>query len=237
MTTTADVVIAGSGIIGLCCATSIAASGKSVLLIGEHRAGEASGAAAGMLAPSVEKAEGPAHDFAVAARDMYPDYLEELADAVGIRVPLNRLGVLQVALTERGVRGLRKSASADSEWIATVLGRPVIKAFNNILADSLAKRGNLAGAGERIALPVAGDDVKAKELVQQVFRHLGFDAIDGGTLAESWRQQPGTPAYCKDLNATQLQVALDSADKREIANYRKAADEAAAPYLTPFKTW
>jgi len=111
----------------------------------------------------------------------------------------------------------------------------VIKAFNNILADSLAKRGNLSGTGERIALSVAGDDGKAKELVQDVIRELGFDAIDGGTLAESWRQQPGTPAYCKDLNATQLAAALDTASKREIENYRRAADEVAAPYLTPFK--
>lgn len=70
-----------------------------------------------MLTPAVEKAEGPAHDFAVASRDMYPLYLEELAEAVGIRVSLNRLGVLQVALTERGVRGLRKTASPGSEWI------------------------------------------------------------------------------------------------------------------------
>lgn len=89
----------------------------SVLLVGEHRKGEASSAAAGMLAPSVEKAEGPARDFAIAARDIYPAYLEELADRVGIRVPLNRLGVLQVALTERGVRGLQKTASPKSRWI------------------------------------------------------------------------------------------------------------------------
>ncbi len=107
----------GSGIIGLCCATSIAASGRSVILVGEHRNGEASSAAAGMLAPSVEKSDGPAHDFAIAARDLYPVFLEELADAVGIRVPLNRLGVLQVALTERGVRGLLKTSDSGSEWI------------------------------------------------------------------------------------------------------------------------
>ncbi len=88
-----------------------------MILVGEHRNGEASVAAAGMLAPSVEKSDGPAHDFAIAARDLYPLFLEELADAVGIRVPLNRLGVLQVALTERGVRGLRKTASAGSEWL------------------------------------------------------------------------------------------------------------------------
>ncbi len=115
--TAPDVIVAGRGIIGLCCARSIAATGKSVLLVGEHRKGEASGAAAGMLAPSVEKSEGPAHDFAVAARDLYPVYLEELAEEIGIRVPLNRLGVLQVALTERGARGLQKTSSPGSNWI------------------------------------------------------------------------------------------------------------------------
>lgn len=89
----------------------------SVILVGEHRKGEASPAAAGMLAPSVENAKGPAHDFAIASRDFYPAYLEELADAVGIRVPLNRLGVLQVALTEKGVKGLQKTASPGSSWL------------------------------------------------------------------------------------------------------------------------
>jgi len=70
-----------------------------------------------MLAPSVEQSEGPAHDFAIAARDFYPDYLEALADETGIRVPLNRLGILQVALSEKGVKGLRRTASPESRWL------------------------------------------------------------------------------------------------------------------------
>jgi glycine oxidase len=70
-----------------------------------------------MLAPSVEQSDGPAHDFGIAARDFYPEYLEELADETGIRVPLNRLGILQVALTEKGVRGLRKTAASGSRWM------------------------------------------------------------------------------------------------------------------------
>ena len=89
----------------------------TVILAAEPRSGQASTAAAGMLAPSVERATGPAHDFAIAARDMYPGYLEELADLTGIRVPLNRLGILQVALTERGVTGLQKTRPADSIWL------------------------------------------------------------------------------------------------------------------------
>jgi glycine oxidase len=114
---TADVIVVGTGIIGLCSATSIAATGMTVILVGEHRNGEASPAAAGMLAPAVENAEGAAHNFAIASRDLYPVYLEELADATGIRVPLNRLGVLQVALSEKGVKGLQKTASPGSSWI------------------------------------------------------------------------------------------------------------------------
>ena len=70
-----------------------------------------------MLAPSVERAEGPAHDIAVTARDRYPSFLEWLHDATGIQVPLNRLGVLQVAVSPAGVKGLRRTAAAGSEWL------------------------------------------------------------------------------------------------------------------------
>jgi glycine oxidase len=117
LTDAADTVVVGAGVVGLCVAHALAQRGQTVALIGEHRVGEASRAAAGMLAPSVEQSEGPAHDFAIAARDFYPDFLESLADISGIRVPLNRLGILQVALTERGVKGLRKTAPETSSWV------------------------------------------------------------------------------------------------------------------------
>ena len=86
-------------------------------MIGEHRPGEASPAAAGMLAPSVERAPGPAHAFSIAARDRYPSYIEFLAERTGIRVPLNRLGILQVAFSEKGIKGLRKSALPTARWL------------------------------------------------------------------------------------------------------------------------
>jgi len=86
-------------------------------MVVERRAGEASRAAAGMLAPSVERALGPAHDFAIAARERYPGYLDYLADRTGIRVPLNRLGILQLALSEKGIKGLRRTALPTSAWL------------------------------------------------------------------------------------------------------------------------
>jgi glycine oxidase len=112
-----DVIVVGAGIIGLTTAAAAGRRGLTVTLVGDERAGEASTAAAGMLAPSVERADGPAHDFAIAARSRYPSYVEELAEQTGIRVPLNRLGILQVALTSAGAKGLRKSPASGAEWI------------------------------------------------------------------------------------------------------------------------
>jgi len=70
-----------------------------------------------MLAPSVERAPGPAHQFGIAARDRYPSYIEFLAERTGVKVPLNRLGILQVAFNEKGIKGLHKSALPTSRWL------------------------------------------------------------------------------------------------------------------------
>lgn len=103
--------------IGLTTAVALAERGVSVTLIGQHKIGEASPAAAGMLAPSVERAAGRAHDFGIASRDRYPSYVDFLAERTGIKVPLNRLGILQVALSPKGLKGLRKGALATSQWL------------------------------------------------------------------------------------------------------------------------
>jgi predicted dinucleotide-binding enzyme len=116
---------------------------------------------------------------------------------------------------------------AESAWVARVLGVPVVKAFNNIVAPSLATRGVPAGAPERVCLSVAGDDLRAKGVVLGLVDALGFDGIDAGTLADSWRQQPGTPAYCRDLDEAGLRAALEQADAGHIARYRAKADDAA----------
>lgn len=120
----------------------------------------------------------------------------------------------------------------DSEWVSRVLGVPVVKAFNNIVAPSLAEGGVPAGTPGRICLSVAGDEPRAKERVLALIDALGFDGIDAGTLAESWRQHPGTPAYCRDLDAEGLKAALTQAASARITDYRAEADAAARAYFT-----
>lgn len=96
-------------------------------------------------------------------------------------------------------------------WVAEQIGRPVIKAFNNILAYSLAELGKPKGAADRLAVAVAGDDPQAKSVVSGLVDEVGFDPVDAGTLAESWRQQPSTPAYCCDFDAEETRLALAAA--------------------------
>ncbi|HST78902.1 MAG TPA: NAD(P)-binding domain-containing protein, partial [Verrucomicrobiae bacterium] len=68
----------------------------------------------------------------------------------------------------------------ESRYVEQQLGRPVIKAFNNIYAEHLMKMGKPAGTKGRIALPVAGDDEKAKSLVMKIVDEIGFDPVDAG---------------------------------------------------------
>lgn len=101
----------------------------------------------------------------------------------------------------------------ESRWVEKQLGRPVVKAFNNIYAKHLMEDGKPKGAPGRIALPVAGDDKRAKDIVIKLLDELGFDGIDAGVLDESWRQQPATPVYTTDLDAEGVRRALMEASK------------------------
>lgn len=108
----------------------------------------------------------------------------------------------------------------ESQWVAQQIGRPVIKAFNNIFAKSLLEKGLPRGTKGRIALSVFGDSLDAKTTLLRLVDDLGFDPVDGGDLDNSWRQQPGTPAYCQDLEVDALRCALAEADRNRIAENR-----------------
>jgi predicted dinucleotide-binding enzyme len=124
-----------------------------------------------------------------------------------------------------------EQGQAESAWVAEQIGRPVIKAFNNIFFKSLLENGRPKGTPDRIALPVAGDPVEARGTVLRLVDELGFDPVDAGGIEESWRQQPGTPCYTRDNNAEQLKVALASAVRSRVPEYRKAADDAAKAFF------
>jgi len=108
----------------------------------------------------------------------------------------------------------------ESRWVSQQLGRPVVKAFNNIYAEHLLKLGKPAGSPGRIALPVAGDDERAKSVVLKLVDQLGFDGVDAGGLDDSWRQQPATPVYAADFDAAGVRRALASASRERKPEWR-----------------
>jgi glycine oxidase len=118
-----DVIIVGGGLIGLTCATEVARRGMRVLVISSNEPGAASPASAGILAPSVGHSPGPARTLGIAARDMYPTYVESLASRTGVDVVLDRSGVLEVAFSDEEATSLQSIVHDDAEWIgATALG-------------------------------------------------------------------------------------------------------------------
>ncbi|MCM3095831.1 NADPH-dependent F420 reductase [Priestia megaterium] len=108
-----------------------------------------------------------------------------------------------------------ENGMVESVWVSNQLGRPVIKAFNNLLAYTLENEGTSEDSSGRIAMAVAGDDPAQKQIVRDVVHELGFDAVDSGSLNDSWRQQPGTPAYCTELTKDELTKALKKANKEK----------------------
>ena len=111
------VVIVGSGLVGLSAAAALEERGIPVTLIAHRRAGEASPAAAGMLAPGVEAAQGPAYDFGVAARERYPSFIDWVERATGVAVALDRSGIIQLPASPEDAKRLRAEGSAESRWI------------------------------------------------------------------------------------------------------------------------
>jgi 8-hydroxy-5-deazaflavin:NADPH oxidoreductase len=154
---------------------------------------------------------------------LFPDEPDELVVVdTGNYYPRERDG--RIAGIEEGL--------TESRWVEHQLGRPVIKAFNNIYASHLRGSGKPAGTPGRIALPVAGDDERAKRVVMDLVDALGFDPVDAGGIDDSWRQQPGTPVYGTDHDAEGVRRGLAAASP-ERADEFTATPDSPGSYAEP----
>ncbi len=116
------------------------------------------------------------------------------------------------------IAAIEDEGLTESRWVERHLGHPVIKAFNGTYAQDILDRHRPAGAPDRMALPVAGDDEAAKDKVRALIDELGFDTVDAGGIDESWRQQPDTPVYGLREGVEAVTKAL-----AEASSERKAA--------------
>lgn len=127
-----------------------------------------------------------------------------------------------------GTIGPVEAGQVESQWVAQQLGRPIAKAWNAIGSDSFARLGSTPGNANRIAIPVAADRDHDRQVTLTLVDDSGFDAFDAGPLAESWRQQPGAPAYCTDLSLAEMPAALQAAERERLPKRRDLAMAAVA---------
>ncbi|WUD84834.1 NAD(P)-binding domain-containing protein [Streptomyces sp. NBC_00503] len=125
-------------------------------------------------------------------------------------------------------------------------GSRVVKAFNSITPHQLLSLARPVGAPDRSALPIAGDDAQAKAEAARLLDLLGYDAVDTGALAASWRSEPDTPVYVRpylgDVPAMNVEdflrwtfetpgIAVPAAQVRKLVDgaLRRPAGEALLP--------
>jgi len=116
-----------------------------------------------------------------------------------------------------------EAGQVESLWVTEQLGRPVAKAWNAIGSDSLAKNGKPTGSPGRIAIPIASDREGDTTVAMQLINDTGFDAYYTGSLADSWRQQPGAPIYCTDLTTDEMTSLINTAEKERLPARRDIA--------------
>ena len=176
----------------------------------------------------------------------------ERGDAVVLSIPLKAVpdlpaGLLSEALVldtsnyypsrDGMISDLRDDTLTTSEMVRNLLGATrYVKAFNNIVAAHIPQLARPAGATDRTALPIASDDDAAKGEAAELIGLLGFDTVDAGTLAESWRFEPETPAYgtiyFSDASLPQEQLATAGPAPTPAADVQSALDAATRVDIT-----
>ena len=151
----------------------------------------------------------------------------EFGDAVVVSVPFTAIGTLPAqALAGKLVLdtcnhypqrdgadpGLEAMTETTGERLAALLpGALVVKAFNAILQGDVEADARPHGTPGRRALPIAGDDPAARAQAAALIDAWGFDTVDAGAMAESWRFERAMPAYCIALDRAGLAKALSDA--------------------------
>lgn len=189
--------IIGAGLVGKAVARLAVTAGHNVV-ISNSRGPE--------TLPALIKALGPL------ARAGSVDEAIAAGDIVSLAIPLATFEQLpadkfvgKVVLDQTnyypGMGGFRRADLDAAELTSSELiqrhlqGAKVIKGLHNLSWIHMESNARPKGDAARTTLPVAGDDADAMQAVTRFIEAVGYDVVDAGSLADSWRIEPGTPFY------------------------------------------
>jgi predicted dinucleotide-binding enzyme len=204
--------IIGAGEIGSCLAAKFIKLGHSVAIANSRgqeslqELAKETGAEAATVADAVKNKQ--VIIVAIPQKNI-PDIPEGLFNDLPENVVVIDTGNYYPALRDGVIPSLEQSG-LDSLWVQQQLGVPVIKVFNSIFATSLNLPGRRKGDKDRIALAVSGDSAQAKAIAFKLVDELGYDPFDIGTIADSWKQQPGSTIYCRDIRLDEVKKRVDA---------------------------
>ena len=161
------------------------------------------------------------------ARAALPAEAALAGDLVIVTIPLHQIHTLPLAelagktvidtnnyypQRDGHIVALDEETSTTAELLQDLLPESrVVKAFNHIYAADLTTDGLPAGAENRRALVIAGNDPDARAVVTALLDDFGFDTVDLGPLSEGWRIQRDTPGYGPRLGEFELREAATAA--------------------------
>jgi 8-hydroxy-5-deazaflavin:NADPH oxidoreductase len=209
--------IIGSGHVGASVATLLARAGHEVRFGAREPRDDAS-----LAGPVGTIAEATAFGDVVicaAPYGVWPDLARDLAPFVRGKVVIdaaNPYPQRDGAFAQNAI----DAGEGSGVPVAKLLpGALLVRAFNNVPWPATIKDSNCAG--ELLALPLAGDDSKARKTVAALIRDAGFEPVDAGALAHARGFDPGSPAYGKVTNAAVLKASLgepiNSSSRRGVA--------------------
>lgn len=118
-----------------------------------------------------------------------PDVGKELGDAVKGKFVIDPSNPIPSRDGEIATWAREKGAGAASAELLP--GARIVRAFNAIGYARMAKAHETQG--ERIGMPMAGDDAKAIEVASRLIREIGYEPVLVGGLAMGKYLMPGTP--------------------------------------------
>jgi predicted dinucleotide-binding enzyme len=205
--------IFGAGKVGTALARLLVASGYDVLITGSPRQ-----TALDLLVSVV----------APGARVVTPAELVDVSDVIIVAVPFGKAGTVpwadfggkivvdamnywppvdgHIAVIDDDERSTTEINAARNP-----LAR-VVKSFNHIGYHEMEDDSMDPGSPLRRAIAVVGDDDGARAVIAGIIDDIGFDAVDGGALANGRALEPGHPAFGRELSASELSRLLSPAE-------------------------